>query len=283
MEGFGVLKGAAKGAGGVADAAQAAKAAKAAKAATTTVAGSKTLKNLLDKNLPKIQQMAKSADNTAAAGDLAAVGKKVDKVGGAAKVAKKGIGAKIIGASEKLGKMCKDNPKSCAGSIAAVGVAAYAAEKYKNATKEQKDCLALCYPEDWHDYKNGEIDEPNYKIESGYSLIDTSLSYANYYPDLKDDLCTPETLAAANIASGKQSCDQFCEKKCDFDLEDVIEDTAYGITSGVSGTAAAAVSGTLDGVGLNLDNLGILFEQYGLYGGFFCAILCVIAIVVAFT
>lgn len=214
-------------------------------------------------------------------------GKVVDKAASAGKVAAKKAG-KLGDKVAAVGKKCTKNPKMCAAAVATAGATAYMANKYLEMSAEQEECMNFCFPENWHQYVEGSIPRPNYKVIDGSSLNDSSIKYAPLYDDdeVSSKLCTPDTLAEYDIQEGKDSCNVFCEAACDFDITDVVEETVKDGVSGAKkvvkeGTKAAA-SVTKDLAGSVLEGLGIDLEKvkkYGIMGASVIAILCVLSIV----
>lgn len=171
--------------------------------------------------------------------------------------------------ASKAAGACKRNPKMCAAGVLGAGTAAYAAKKYIDMTEDQKDCMNMCFPEDWAKYVDGQIDKPNYKVVDGASLDDSSIKYAPLYDDLEvsSRLCTPDSLRKYDIPEGTDSCNIFCESACDFDISDVVQEVVSDGTKAVAdGTkevvkagsnAAADVGGSafqglMDGLGIDL-------------------------------
>jgi len=194
--------------------------------------------------------------------------KSLGKVGDSVATGAKKAGKAVSEGASKAASYCKKNPKTCAAGVAAAGVTGWAIKKYGDLKEDQKNCLALCYPEDWPEYIDGKIDAPNYKVIDGSSNIDDT-KYAAYYPDMAENLCTPENLKNKNIPEGKKSCNSYCEKVCDFDLTDVASEMVEDTAKGVGKIGGAAAKGLLDGTGIS-DILG----NYGLYIGGACGLLC---------
>ena len=146
------------------------------------------------------------------ANTMMAATKKISKTDRAMGMAETGFGV--------VKKTCGKNIGLCAGS----GIAAYLTyDSYKELKEEQKQCLDICMPEDWGNYKKGRISQPTYKTIDAKSPNDPSLSYAELYPDNKDYVCTrPNLLEDGFQLNDKDSCDKFCQNVCDFTLRDVL-------------------------------------------------------------
>lgn len=227
-------------------------------------------------------------------GFMKKAGKKGGKVADKAASAGKTIGKKAGKLADKaaaVGKKCAKNPTICAAAVASAGAAAYMTKKYLDMSEEQEQCMNLCFPENWHQYVDGTVDTPNYKVIDGASLDDSNIKYAPLYDDVEvsSKLCTPDTLAEYNIPEGKDSCNVFCEAACDFDLSDVVEETVKDGVSGAKkvvkeGTKAAAditkdlAGSVLEGLGIDLEKV----KKYGMIGGIILLILCVLSIAMKF-
>lgn len=221
-------------------------------------------------------------------------GKAADSAASAAKAAAKKAGkaaGKVADAAGAAGKACKKNPKMCAAGVLGAGTAAYMTKKYLDMSEEQKECMSMCFPENWHQYVDGTVDTPNYKVIDGASLDDSNIKYAPLYDDVEvsSKLCTPDTLAEYDIPEGTDSCNVFCEAACDFDIGDVIEETVKDGVSGAKkvvkeGTKVAAdvtkgvAGGVLEGLGIDLEKV----KKYGMIGGIILLILCVLSIAMKF-
>jgi hypothetical protein len=146
------------------------------------------------------------------ANKIMAATKKISKMDRAKSMAETGFGV--------VGRTCGKNVGLCAGA----GITAYLNyESYKELKEEQKQCLDICMPEDWGNYKKGRISQPTYKTIDAVSPNDPSLSYAELYPDNKDHVCTrPNLLEDGFQLNDKDSCDKFCQNVCDFTLRDVL-------------------------------------------------------------
>lgn len=212
---------------------------------------------------------AKKADDVAAAAkkmdDVADAAKKMDDVADAGSSLAK-AGKKASEAVQKAAGMCKKNPKMCAAGVLGAGTAAYAAKKYMDMTEEQKECASMCFPENWHEYIEGKVKTPNYKVIDGASLSDPSIKYAPLYDDIEisSQLCTPGTLAEYGISEGPDSCNVFCEAACDFAISDVVSEVVKDGTKAAAQAAKASASvgadiaggiggGLLEGLGIDLE------------------------------
>jgi len=159
----------------------------------------------------------------------------------------------------KTGGFCKKNLQMCVmGGLAAATGAYYSLEAYNDLEKEKKECLNLCYPED---YRNA-IDEgrtPTYKTENAVSPSDPNMRYTVLYPELEDMLCTPENMTK----EGASDCDDFCKTNCDYDLDDIFE------------TMATNAGGDIR-TGLDATLTSLLGDKWKMYVIIFFVILCVL-------
>jgi hypothetical protein len=120
---------------------------------------------------------------------------------------------------------CSEHATMCVGGgITSAAAMYYGANAYSDLKEEQRQCLHLCYPEDYNTNKSN----PTYKTRENASLL--------YEKDLGDQLCTPENMQL----TGTSNCDQFCKQTCDFDFDDVVNrmfsdagDDAVGLFNGV--------------------------------------------------
>jgi hypothetical protein len=214
---------------------------------------------------------------------LSQLGSKIGKVGGATVGGTKKIIIAGASAAKKAGTVCIKNPKLCAAGVLAVGTAAYAANKYNNLSKDKKDCMALCYPENWSEYVAGSIPQPNYKVEDGSSLGDPNIKYAPLYDDeeVSQTLCTPQTLGTYGVEEGPDSCNIFCEEACGFDEGDFLDDVGNDINS-LAGGGLGLLGGFRDklakGLGIDLKAL----QSYAQIGGSIILVLCILSIAMKF-
>lgn len=141
-------------------------------------------------------------------------------------------------------KTCGKNIGLCAGG----GVAAYLTYKsYKDLKKEQKQCLKICMPEDWNEYKDRQKSQPTYKTRDAVSPYDPSVTYAELYPDNEDYICTKQNLLEDGFRmTDRDSCDKFCQNVCDFSLDDVLIN-APGVGADVVKTILGDVVGDIFG------------------------------------
>jgi hypothetical protein len=158
-----------------------------------------------------------------------------------------GIGIGI----KKAGKFCKDNPKTCAAGALGLGVGTfYGVKEWNKLTKEKKECLSVCYPDDWQEYKSGKIKTPTYKTKNAVSPFDNTVRYAALYPDMENQICTVENLTKKGLSSSSNNCKAYCENVCDFDITDVIsgavgsmKDDAQGAATGLLGASLTTMLG----------------------------------------
>lgn len=112
--------------------------------------------------------------------------------------------------------------KYCVGAGVGAAVGGYYTLKaWNNLEDEQKQCLNVCFPDDWKTAK-AQRRTPTYKTKNAVHPNDNSIRYEALYPDMKDIVCTPRNMAKA----GKSNCDQFCKTKCDYDLDDLLKEAA---------------------------------------------------------
>jgi hypothetical protein len=209
------------------------------------------------------------------------------------KAAVAGTKAVVAGAAIAA-RACAKNPKLCMTGIASAAVAGYLTDRYLDMSEDEKKCLNMCFPEDWHDYVDGTIDAPNYKVKAGNSKTDSDLKYASYYENEGDSdaLCTLDNLAYQEIEITTDSCNEYCEWKCGFDYSDVIKEAVDdGIETGKKvGTAAADAAAAaaadvllygggmlgdlLKSVGIDLES----FKKYGIIAGVVIFIICILSV-----
>lgn len=116
---------------------------------------------------------------------------------------------------DKSASFCSRNPKFClaaAGGVAVTGF--YTASAWNALEEEQRQCLSVCYPDDYKTNPN-----PTYKTRDAVSPVDHEIRYAELYPEMADTVCTPDNMAK----SGATNCDQFCKSRCDYDFDDVVD------------------------------------------------------------
>lgn len=125
--------------------------------------------------------------------------------------------------------MKNGNFKSCVrGAVGAAVGAYYSLEAYNDLEEDKKQCLDLCFPDDYREaVKNGRT--PTYKTESAVSPFDPEVKYAILYPDLADSLCTRENMTKLGVTE----CDSFCKVKCDYDLDDFFAQVAENASEDV--------------------------------------------------
>lgn len=83
--------------------------------------------------------------------------------------------------------------------LAGLALLKWVDDKFKDANEDMKDCMAVCVPENWHEYENGNLT----KSELKYSTID-NLEERGLAPIPNQPYCT------ARI----DNCGEYCEKKC---------------------------------------------------------------------
>lgn len=111
-------------------------------------------------------------------------------------------------ANDKSASFCTANPNHCLGAgIGATVTAYYTLESWQNLKEKKRQCLAICYPDD---YKTNRAN-PTYKTAD-------HPQYAPLYPQMKDQICTPENMTK----KGATNCDEFCPGTCDYDFDDVV-------------------------------------------------------------
>jgi hypothetical protein len=235
------------------------------------VGGNRSLRALLGnsdvaaKAAKKGDDVAKAAAKAANKGDDAAdvakaasrAGKKASKKGAkagkkadvAADAAKTGDAADVAKRSKlsRIASSCANNPTMC---VAGVGIVGYTAKKYIGMSEEEGKCLNTCYPEDWKEYREGEISEPNYKVIDGVSK-DKSLNYSQLYEaEMDGDLCTPDNLEKEIIPKDINGCDTFCKKKCGFGIRDIVSESVEDVVGGAKDVALGVTDGVLKGSGI---------------------------------
>lgn len=163
-------------------------------------------------------------------------------------------GSTLGSSAKRVGKMAMNNPQ-LALMAAGMGYTAYQAyNKDKELEEEEKKCYSICYPNDWTNYKNGEISKPTYKNETTEGQT--------YISDGGDGslFCTPENTVAMNVPStDPDHCDKYCEVACDQGgvFENLLQDALGG---------ALDTLRDLPGFGPIID----AFEKYAVYiVGFF--------------
>lgn len=120
---------------------------------------------------------------------------------------------------------CSKNPLTCVGGgVTSAAALYYGVSAFQDLKEEQRQCLNLCYPDDYNTNKSN----PTYKTRDRFPLL--------YDNNLGDQLCTPENMQI----TGTSNCDQFCKQTCDFDFDDVIDrmfsdagDDAVGLFNGL--------------------------------------------------
>lgn len=83
--------------------------------------------------------------------------------------------------------------------LAGIGLLMWVDDKFKDAKEDMKDCMAVCVPENWHEYENGNLT----KSELKYSTIN-NVEERGLAPIPNQPYCT------ARI----NNCGEFCEKEC---------------------------------------------------------------------
>lgn len=146
---------------------------------------------------------------------------------------------------KKVASFCGKNPGTCAAGAAGLAIGGfYGVKQWEKLSKEKKECLNVCYPEDWQAYKSGEIDRPTYKDKSGVSPYDEEVHYAALYPALKDQLCTKANMLQKGVKNG--DCKSFCEDVCDFNVTDVIGGAVGAMKDDVQGAGLGLLGGGLE-------------------------------------
>lgn len=114
---------------------------------------------------------------------------------------------------DKSSSFCSNNPKFCLAAAGGAAVTAfYTVAAWNSLEEEQRECLAVCYPDD---FKTS--NPPTYKTQNAVSPLNNEIRYAELYPEMADTVCTPDNMAK----SGATNCDQFCKSKCDYDFDDI--------------------------------------------------------------
>lgn len=178
-------------------------------------------------------------------------------------------GIDLDGAAGKRFGYCHENPAKC---TLAAGVGLYLANKYREAYNkllaEQRQCLALCYPDDWEKYKDNTITEPTYKENGGViDITDTKNPKTDTYDwiyeeELDEDVCTPDNLEDEGFEiTDKDHCDDFCEYRCDFDWDDVVDEGNESFVKDITKRFKDTMQSILDGIGAGL---GIDWKIIGL-------------------
>lgn len=83
--------------------------------------------------------------------------------------------------------------------LAGLALLKWVDDKFKDAKEDMKDCMAVCVPENWHEYENGNLT----KSELKYSTIN-NVEERGLAPIPNQPYCT------ARI----NNCGEFCEKEC---------------------------------------------------------------------
>lgn len=125
--------------------------------------------------------------------------------------------SKSVESVNKSDSFCSRNSTYCYIGAAVSGY--YALNSWNNLKDEQKKCLKICYPED---YKTNPRN-PTYKLNNG--------EYAALYPEMADQICTPENM----LKTGTKNCDEFCKQTCDYDFDDVVKGALSGAGDDVKG------------------------------------------------
>lgn len=180
------------------------------------------------------------------------------------------------GTFSRVTKACTDNAALCLGAgLIGATVAKHGYEKYEELEKEQKQCINLCLPDDWFEYKDGEIDEPTYKTKDAVAPNDETVKYAPLYEDDETPamLCTKDNLMKKGINSDKYGCDTFCKDVCEYDATDVV--------GGAVGDAADSIFNTVTGGVEDLFNsifgdIGGMVQNAMLIG---CAVCCCVILI----
>ena len=134
----------------------------------------------------------------------------------------------------KSKNFCMNNVSMCAQVGLGAGVAGfYGLKGWKNMKEEKKQCLSVCYPDDWQAYKENKISTPTYKTKNAVSPLNPDVKYSILYPDMKDNVCTLENLTKRGFNPGE--CDKFCDTTCDYDVTDVVGAAADAAKNDVFG------------------------------------------------
>jgi len=137
----------------------------------------------------------------------------------------------------------------------------YSLEAYEDLEDEKKQCLNLCFPDDYREaVKSGRV--PTYKTENAVSPFDPEVKYAVLYPDLKDSLCTRENMTKLGV----NNCDDFCKVKCDYDLDDFFEQVA----GNVADDAGGIIQGTMK---------AIFGDHWKIYVSLMFVVICVLLMI----
>lgn len=141
-------------------------------------------------------------------------------------------------------EFCKENPNMCAAGVASVALSGYyGAKEWNELKEEEQDCLRICYPDDWKEFKSGQKVAPTFKEEDAVSPYDSSVRYAILYPDMAEQVCTKTNLAKKGY--GSTDCKAFCESTCKFDMTDVIGGAAKSAANDAKNVVTGGIKGTL--------------------------------------
>lgn len=145
--------------------------------------------------------------------------------------------AKAKAASETT-SFCAKNPKMCVGGGAAAAAGAYYGfTTWRSMEKRKKECLNLCYPDDYDTSRSN----PTYKTADATHPTDAGIVYSQLYPEHADRLCTPTNM----VKRGTDDCDAFCELVCDYDLDDVVDEMIRAAGDDVQNVAGNVIDRTL--------------------------------------
>lgn len=177
-----------------------------------------------------VKQGAGNAANIAKSGAKAASNAASAAASAAKKGAKKGADV-AASAAKKAAKAASDNASTLIKGGLAVGGALYLEDKFKDAKEDIKNCMKVCLPENWDDYKYGDLKKTDLK----YRVLEGEDA------DPNQPLCTKSI----------EDCGNYCDDKC-VELHEY-EIPGSNLLDGATDAAGGAFKGFLDVLGLGGD------------------------------
>jgi len=152
----------------------------------------------------------------------------------------KKTGKNIKKAAKKTAKVAADNAGKLIAAGLVVGGAIYLDKRFNDADEDTKNCINVCLPENWDDYKYGDLS----KSELKYRVLEGE----DANPD--QPICT----------KAMTDCGEYCGEKCEdlhaYELPG--SKTLEGAGRGLGGAFGGLFGGLFKGLGGALDPSGMM-------------------------